>query len=191
LIRRAGCFGLNGARGCFDRIVHTVAILVFMSFGVPAMIARTLFETLQKARHRINTGFGISDPVCGDEEEPIQGSGQENGISPTAWALISTKMIQVMDRAGHGLLTLTAILGTILSLFGFAFVADADLVDGAIDIDTPGEDLIDRFQVAIDRWCGVCRDTGGMIAPDKFKWILVDFKWTGSDSCNMLPKSND
>ena len=26
---RSGCFGMNDAQGCFDRIVHTAAILVF------------------------------------------------------------------------------------------------------------------------------------------------------------------
>ena len=55
-----------------------------------------------------------------------------------------------MDRAGHGLLAVTAISGTILSLLGFAFVKDADLVDGAINVDTPGKDLINRFRVSMD-----------------------------------------
>ena len=142
---RDGCFGMNDVRGRFDRIVHTVAVLVFMSFGVPAMIARTLFGMLQKARHRIKTGFGISDPVYGDEEVPIQGSGQGNRSVPTACAPISSKMFQVMDRADHGLLAITAISAITLPLVGFAFVDDADLVDGAFDVDDPGEDLIDGF----------------------------------------------
>ena len=55
-----------------------------------------------------------------------------------------------MGRAGHGLLAVTAISGTILSLVGFAFVDDADLVDRAIHVDTPREDFIDQFQVAMD-----------------------------------------
>ena len=181
LTRRSDCFGTNDARVCFDRIVHIVAILVFMSFRVSATSVRTLFGTLQKAHHRIKTGFGIFDHVYGNKDVPIQGAGQGNGIAPTARALTSTNMFQVMDRAGHGRLAVTAISGTILSLVGFAFVDDADLVDGTIDVGTPGEDLIDRFQVAMDRWCRVLRATGGMIAPDKFKWFLVDFKWTGSD----------
>jgi len=129
-----------------------VALLVFDSLGITAMITRTLFGTLKKARHHINIGFGISDP----EEVPIQRSGQGNVIARTARGFISTKMFQVMDMAGHGLLAVTAISGTILSLVGFAFVDDVDLVDGAIDVDTPGEDLIDQFQGAMDRWYGVC-----------------------------------
>jgi len=136
---------MNDARGSFDRIVHTVAILV-LCFCVPAMIARILFRMLQKPRHRIKTGFDISDPVYIDEEVPIQGLRQGNGIAPTTSALISSKV----------------------------FVDDADLVDGVIDVDTPGEDLIDRFQSAMDRWCGV-------IAPDKPKLFLIDFKWTSTD----------
>jgi len=40
----------------------------------------------QKARHRIKTGFGIFEPVYGDEEPPIQGSGQGYGIAPTTGA---------------------------------------------------------------------------------------------------------
>ena len=98
-----------------------------------------------------------------------------NGIAPTAWALISSNMFQVMDRAGHGLLAITAISLTTLSLVGFAFVNDVDLVDGAFDVDNPGEELIEGFQSAMDRWCRILRATGGMIAPDKSKWFLIDF----------------
>ena len=181
LTRRAGCFGMNDDRGCFNRIVHTVAILVFMSFGVLAMIARTLCGTLQKARHRVKTGFGISEPVYGDEETPIQSSGQGNGIAFTTWALISSKMFQVMNRAGHGLLAITAIYLTTLSLVGFALVDDADPVDGSFDVDNPGEETIEGFQSAMDQWCGVLCATGGVIAPAKSKWCLIDFKWTRSD----------
>ena len=87
------------------------------------MKARTLFGMLQKTRHCIKTGFGISDPIYGDEDVPIQGSEQGNGIAATAWALISTEMFQDMDKASHGLLAVT---GTIPSLVGFAFVDDTD-----------------------------------------------------------------
>ena len=62
---------MNDAKGCFDRIVHSVAILVYMSFGVPALIVCTLFWTLQEAFHKIKTGFGISEDVYGDEPVPL------------------------------------------------------------------------------------------------------------------------
>ena len=181
LTRRSGCFGMNDAKGCFDRIVHSVAILVYMSFGVPALIVRTLFGTLQKASHKIKTGFGISEDVYGDEPVPLQGTGQGNGHAPTTWALISSKMFQVMKTAGHGLKAVTAISRKSVSLVGFAFVDDTDIIDGAEDVNTSGERILARFQSAMDRWCGVLRATGGLIAPEKSVFYLIDFDWTGTD----------
>jgi len=90
-------------------------------------------------------------------------------------------MFQVTDRVGHGLLAITAISLTTLSLVDFAFVDDADLVDGAIDVDTPGKDLIDRFKYAMDRWYWVLCAPGGMLASNKSKGFLIGFKWIGSD----------
>ena len=89
-------------------------------------------------------------------------------------------MFQVTDRAGHGLLAITTMSLTTLSLVSFAFMDNADLFDGAIDVDTPREDLINRFQSVMDRWCGVLRATGDMIALDKCKLFIV-FKRTGTD----------
>jgi hypothetical protein len=61
LRKQAGAYGMNNAKGCFDRIVHTVAILVLLIFGVPYNAARILFLVLAKARHKIKTGCGTSD----------------------------------------------------------------------------------------------------------------------------------
>jgi hypothetical protein len=96
--RQSGAITMNNAKGCFDRINHTFAILVLMSFGVSAVLARSLFETLQKADHHIKTGYGRSDKayVNNDEPEPHQGIGQGNGLGPTLWALLSSILIKNM-----------------------------------------------------------------------------------------------
>ena len=78
---------MNDARGRFDRIQHVAAILVLMSYKVEYTPATTLFSTLQQAEHRIKTGYEISTPMYGNEETPIQGSGQGIGFAPTVWAL--------------------------------------------------------------------------------------------------------
>ena len=109
-----------------------------MSFGVPAIV-HTLFGTLQKDPHKIKTGFGISENVYGDETVPLQGTGEGNVHVPTIWALIGTKMFQVMKKAGHGLKAIIAISRKSFSLVGFAFVDDADIVDGAEDINLSRE----------------------------------------------------
>ena len=98
-----GGLGINNVKGCFDRIIHTVIILVIMSFGLCPSHTRLVLEILQVAEHRIKSGFGVSEPVYGiaDDREPLQGCGQDNGLGPTTWSLISSKMIEVMRKRGN------------------------------------------------------------------------------------------
>ena len=181
LRKQAGAYGMNDAKGCFDRIVHTVAIIVLMSFGVPYLAAKTLFLILAKARHKIKTGYGISDWVYGDEEIPISGCGQGNGLGPALWALISTKVIKMCERAGHGTTCIAPLSGKLLKFLGFAFVDDADLSECAEDVNTTGEELVSSFHRFMNRWNGGLRATGGLIAAAKTRWFLIDFAWTGTD----------
>ena len=71
--KHAGDLGINDAKGCFDRIIHTIIILVLMSFGLCTSHARLLFEMLQVTKHRTKTVLGVSEPVHGieDDGEPL------------------------------------------------------------------------------------------------------------------------
>ena len=100
---------MNDASGCYDGISHTIAIITLMCFSVPQMICRVPFQTLQQAKHHIKTGFGRSEAVYGDEPIHISGIGQGNGLGSTLWALISTKLLRMMEKAGHGVNLLTSI----------------------------------------------------------------------------------
>ena len=41
---------MNDVKGYFDRIVHSVAVIVLMSFGVPGHMARMMFKLLQTTK---------------------------------------------------------------------------------------------------------------------------------------------
>ena len=75
--------GMNNARGCYNRIVHSIPILVLMSFGVAGETARVMFNILQEAEHHMKTGLGRSERAYGNELVSQQASGQGNGIKPT------------------------------------------------------------------------------------------------------------
>ena len=83
--------GMNDASGCYDRMSRAIAILTLMSFGVPRMICRVLFQTLQQAKHHIKTGSGRLEAVYGDELIPISGIGQGNGLGAILLALIKAQ----------------------------------------------------------------------------------------------------
>ena len=76
---------MNNAKGCYGRIDHNFAILTLMFYGVPWLVAHTLFLVLQRARHSIKTGYSVSKPVYGNDDpnNPMGGIGQGNGIGPS------------------------------------------------------------------------------------------------------------
>ena len=96
LTRFSCCYAMNGTKGCYDQIGHNFAILVLMFFGIPWTIARNCFRVLQQGRHRIKTGYGLSEPIYGNEDkkEPKADIGQGNGMSPSLWCLMSTVIIK-------------------------------------------------------------------------------------------------
>ena len=44
--RQFGCYVMNDAKRCFDRIQHTFAVLVLMYYGMKWSVATTLFNVL-------------------------------------------------------------------------------------------------------------------------------------------------
>ena len=163
---------MNNARGYYDRIVHSIAILVIMSFGVAGRTARAVFKVLQDAEYYIETRFGRSGKAYGNETVPRQGSRQGNGIGPTLLALISTKLIMMMFRKRHGVEILSATTLTLLSIVCFAFADDTDLsITGQKH--PSGKVLINPFQEAFDRWAGGLTVTGRELAPIKSWCYLI------------------
>ena len=65
---------MNNTRGCYDRIVYSIAILVLMSFGVAGKTARAMFKVLQETEHHVKTGFGRSERAYGNKPVPQQSS---------------------------------------------------------------------------------------------------------------------
>ena len=113
---------MNDTKECYDRIDHMFAIFVLMFFGVPWRVLTNLFRVLKQARHSIKTNYGVSKPVYGNEDEnkPIAGIGQGNGLGPSLWCLTSTIIIKTCKRKGHRTTITTPISKKIVSLLGFA-----------------------------------------------------------------------
>ena len=79
--------------------------------------------------------------MYGNEETPIQGSGQGNGFAPTVWGLISCKMIAMLKLKGHGAKFEAALSRKLLSIVCYAYVDDSDLPKTAATRTTTGEEL--------------------------------------------------
>ena len=76
--RMAAGWCSNDAKSCHDCIVHWVATICLMAFGVPWEPIHSMFSSLQQATHRLRTGFGDSDLTFRPGSIPFQGCGQGN-----------------------------------------------------------------------------------------------------------------
>lgn len=119
LTKRAGYYGTNNAKGCFDCTDHTPAIIVLMRFSLQQITTTTILLCLQNSIHSIKTRYGVSDPVYGYEKLPLTGIGQGSGLGPSLWCLISTVVIKICRMVGHGMTLVSAILLTVIPFLGF------------------------------------------------------------------------
>ena len=153
-----------------------------MFFGLPWKIARNLFHILQQGRHHIKTGYSVLEPMYGNEEEkePIAGIGECNEMGPSLWCLINTVIIKTCKRKGHGTTIRTQISKKIVSLLGFVFVDNANLVIAVKNAYTSGVAMIQKMQALMTGWCGCIWATGEYIAPAKTRWFLISLFWMGT-----------
>ena len=68
-----------------------------------------------------------------------------------------------------------------VSLLGFSFVVDADLVTAANNVYQSGTEMIQKMQALMTDWCGCICTTGGFVAPTKTRWFLVSFFLNGNN----------
>ncbi|CAJ1968248.1 unnamed protein product [Cylindrotheca closterium] len=178
LQRRPAGWISNDAKSCFDRIVHWVAIISLMRFGIQWRTLRSMFDTLMKSKHRVRTGFGDSDRVFTPPTLiPFQGCGQGNGAGPPIWVAISSILLGMMISKGFGFDFLMSISLAPLLADCFCFVDDTDVCQAAPSPDQSGESIVPEVAKALKWWSNGVRLTGGAIRPDKSFWYLIDFKW--------------
>jgi hypothetical protein len=175
----------NDAKGCYDRIAHTVVNLALQRLGIPRPALQSMLETIQEMEHHIRTAFGTSTQAYGNDPEkpPPQGILQGSGAGQAGWASIVAVIVKAMKKKGFGYSVWTLIRQRAITLVCFAYVDDADLIHADEDRTTPTIQVLQRAQEALRLWEGLLHATGGALAPEKSYWYLVEVirlngKWT-------------
>ena len=97
LRRQSGALCSNNAKSCYNRIAHNIGALSMICQGALKPAVLSMLLTLQWAKHKIRTAFGVSKKNYGRFRIPLlQGFGQGNGAAPPGWTVISTVLINMM-----------------------------------------------------------------------------------------------
>ena len=175
----SACLTSCDLKSCYDRIAHSPAMLSARSFGVPKEPLISFFATLQEVQYHTRTIYGVSVDTFGGKHDRYskkpQGAGQGNGAAPQLWAIVSSKMIKMLHTLGLASVLITPISGTSLSIVGFAYVDDSDLIAFSHKHDIHA--TVTQMQKIVNAWERAAKVTGGAIAPLKCWWYLVAFEW--------------
>ena len=85
---QAGFLCSNDAIQCYDRVVHSVAMLSMLRLGADRNAITSLFKQLQQAEHFVTTAHDMADRAYGGKKRqqegklPFQGVLQGNGMGP-------------------------------------------------------------------------------------------------------------
>ena len=132
-------------------------MLVSQREGAPLSSLMMMFGVIQSMVFFIRTTFGDSSSSYGGLQDiPFQGGCQGNGACPALWLIISMYLVLLMKEEGHASAINSPLSCIVLSLVGFLFVDDTDLV---VMGDKYEEDIAiyHRLQRAIDFWNGILR----------------------------------
>ena len=98
LSRKPGALCSNDARSCYDRVLHSIAMLAFRRLGISSPAAECMLTTIQRMHHHICTSYGDSAFTlhCDGSLIPFQGVLQGNGAAPAIWVIISTPLLNML-----------------------------------------------------------------------------------------------
>jgi hypothetical protein len=168
---------VNDMKGCYDRIVHSVASVCMQRLGMDINALRSMFYTLQQLDHCVRTAHGVSDlSFNASEVHPIaiQGIGQGNGAGPQIWAAISTVVLNMLRIQQAGAVFHAPISRRSTRLAGYAYVDDTDII---AHTHNGGEEVLQHMQYSLDLWSGGLATTGGQLEPSKSFWYNIQFQW--------------
>ena len=97
---------MSNLKGCYDRIVNNAAALALLRIGVSKAKIHSMFDTIQRMVHRIQTGFGDATETYGgddiiDWEFTPQGVLQGNASGPTIWSVLSLVIFEILHDKGR------------------------------------------------------------------------------------------
>ena len=83
--------------------------------------------------------------------EPLFGVGQGNGAGPAIWTIISSIFFDVLKSHGFGAILTAPFSKDILSIEGFGFVDDTDILQTGLNHDEY-IDIMEKLQAAVELW---------------------------------------
>jgi hypothetical protein len=166
----------NDASACYDRIIVALGMLAARRLGMPKNAIRTHADALQFMKYTVKTIHGVSeDTYEGTHFEPLFGTGQGSGASPSVWLTLVVILLNTLDRIIPERTSFISPTGTSCSRLVDAFVDDTSL--GFTSSESTYEDMIRRLQEISQTWEHLLHLSGGALNLKKCNWYILFWDW--------------
>jgi hypothetical protein len=169
----------NDASACYDRIIIALAMLAARKCGMPIHAIRTHADALFFMRYAVKTIYGISEETYhGTVFEPLFGTGQGSGASPSAWLTLVVILLQTLDRIVPDRINFSSPKGDLHhSRLVDAFVDDTYLGFTSSSNTATFESLVTRLQDIAQKWERLLHLSGGKLNLAKCSWYIMRWEW--------------
>ena len=169
----------NDASACYDRIIIALAMLAARKCGMPIHAIRTHADALFFMRYAVKTIYGISEETYqGTVFEPLFGTGQGSGASPSAWLTLVVILLQTLDRLVPDRINFSSPKGDLHhSRLADAFVDDTYLGFTSSSNTATFESLVTRLQDIAQKWEHLLFLSGGKLNLAKCSWYIMRWEW--------------
>ena len=181
----------NDAKGCFDRMIRTLAMLGCTAVGLPknAAISHNLTHALMN--HGIKTRHGCFQPYTGTEDSKLEGTGQGSGASPAIWLLYCDSLLQAFQKFTRGILISRPFDNQTRTVPAIFYVDDG--TPGVNDILSESpialEELLSEGQQVAQSWERLLFASGGALELSKcFVYLMY---WDLSNGYHRLIEPNE
>jgi hypothetical protein len=136
---------------------------------------RVLLIAMQTMQFVLRTGFGESTKLYGGSlKNPTLGLGQGNAAAGPGFLAISSLIVNVYLREGHGARTITSMSFRHFILAAVLYVDNTDNIHMTPKVTASPSDLIEHAQHSTNAWGGLAIATGAAMKPEKcFTYIMI------------------
>jgi hypothetical protein len=167
----------NDAKSCFDRILCNIAMLVSNYNGIPINFCKMQASTLRKTKFKLRTALGDSTKhYSHSEDTPIHGTGQGSCASPAIWLLLSSLLMEILQKHGNGM-TMIDVLnnGNIIKEIIEGFVDDNSIFTNEQTNNII--QLLQKLKEDGNMWAQLLQASGGMLELGKCFFYLLTWTW--------------
>ena len=156
------------AANCYNRVAHSIASLVFQSFGVGEKSVTAMLEEIKEMKIFLRIAYGDSKDFSGSRiEVKMQGPCQGNGAEPAGWCVISITILRCQKRKGYGSKFLAPMSLVKSDLAAILLVDDTDLLHLIMEKIESIDETFEGLQDSVNNWVKLLIATRGALKPPK------------------------